>query len=160
EFNALESHLAHIHAVSFIGAGTPALNLTNAQATADAGLLAKITQAYVLNVNTNGTTTTTGHGNNLTIRDVPSHDLITATGSNWTFDVGAGFGLASVAGFSTDLSGATHDEIVLAKRDFASFSALVGDSKQVGTSVVVTASNNDQLTLDNLTLAALKGAGA
>jgi hypothetical protein len=59
--SALQADVSHIKAVSFADPSTPTLNLTSAQASDDASLLAKIVSPYVLNVaNANGSTTTTG----------------------------------------------------------------------------------------------------
>ncbi|HTQ13613.1 MAG TPA: calcium-binding protein [Rhizomicrobium sp.] len=49
-FDQLEGNVSHIGAVTFTDAGTPTLTLTQSQATADASLLARITNAYDLTV--------------------------------------------------------------------------------------------------------------
>ena len=161
DFAALEADVAKIQSVRFTDAGTPVLSLTASQSTADASLEAKITGSYVLDVaNANGTTTTTGHGDNLLIDDVAGDDTLTGGGNNETFIFDATFGHAILTDFHDHISGITHDTLSLPISEFASFAALLHDASQLGTAVLITASNGDKLTLQETTLASVHAASA
>jgi hypothetical protein len=147
---------AHINSIHFTDP-SPAIAVTLAQKTADAAVLAKITGAYVLDVhNPNGSWTTTGHGNNLTIHDIKgvAGDTITGGGSGEDFVFGAGFGNATLVDFHSHLTGLTHDTVTLARSEFGSFTGLLHDATQSGTSVLIS-SGSDHLTLQGITLSQL-----
>jgi hypothetical protein len=156
----LEADVAHINSIHFTNP-SPAIAITLAQKTADAAVLAKITSPYVLDVhNPNGSWTTTGHGNNLTIADIKGVDTITGGGSGEDFVFGAKFGTATLTDFHSHLTVA-HDTVTLPKSEFVSLTALLHDAKQVGTgtsaSVIISAASPgsplDHLTLQGMTLA-------
>ena len=160
-FDALAADVSHIQSVAFADA-FPILSLSQAQTVNDAGLLAKVTGAYVLDVaNPGGSTTTTGHGNGLTIDAVASGaDTITGGGSNETFVFGPGFGHDAITDFYQHLSGPGADTITLPSSDFANFAAMLGDAQTVGADTVITAAHGDALTLINLSNTTLATAGA
>ena len=161
-FDALAADVVHIQSVAFADA-SPVLSLSQTQAAADAGLLAKVTGSYVLDVaNPGGSTTTTGHGAGLTIHAVASSaDTITGGGSSESFVLPPNFGHDAITDFYQHLSGAGADAITLPSSDFANFTAMLGDAKTVGgINTVITASDGDALTLLNLTKTTLATAGA
>ena len=154
ELSALKADLANINSISFTNA-SPAIEIT---AGADAGVLAKITGAYILDVhNVDGSWTTTGHGNDLTIHDKPSADTITGGGSGEDFVFDAGFGSATLVDFHNHLTGPTHDTVTLPSSEFGtSVTALLhDDAKKMGTSVLIS-SGSDQLTLEHTTIPQLQ----
>ena len=160
-FDALAADVANIQSVAFADA-SPVLSLSQAQTVADAGLLAKVTGSYVLNVaNSDGSTTTTGHGDGLTIQAVATGaDTITGGGSSESFVLPPNFGHDTITDFYQHLSGAGADAITLPSSEFANFTAMLGDAQTVGANTVITAANGDALTLLNLTKTALATAGA
>jgi Subtilase family len=159
--SALEADVANIDSLSFTDRGTATLDVTASQAKADASLLKKITGGWVLNVaNVDGSTTTTGHGDKLTITDVKGDDFITGGGGSETFVFQSGFENASLVDFHNHMTGATHDTVSLPSTDFASFAAMFGDAARSGTGVSITAANGDHLVIENTTLTALQGASA
>ncbi len=169
EFASLKSDVAAIKSIVLTDSGTPVLSLTSAQASGDASLLAKISGGYVTNVANSVATTTTGHGNGLTINDAPSDDMITGGGNDETFVFDSGFGTAALVDFHSYLSGSTHDTIELQAAMFgnashasqsADFAALLGDAKASGANVVITDTAGDKLTLDGVSLAVLKTSSA
>ena len=90
-FENLLPEYVNIKSINFTNP-SPVITLTAAQETADKNLLAEISSAYVLDVhNTNGSWTTTGHGDGLTIHDKPAVDTITGGGSGEDFVFNAGF---------------------------------------------------------------------
>jgi hypothetical protein len=156
ELGKLEADVALINFIHFTNPSPPAITVTAAERTADAGVLAKITGAYVLDVhNTNGSWTTTGHGNNLTIHDIKGVDTITGGGSGEDFAFNAGFGSATLTDFHNHLTGSTHDTATLALSEFGSINELLHhDAKQSGTAVLIS-SGSDHLTLEHMTLSQL-----
>ena len=161
-FDALAADVSHIQSVAFADA-SPVLRLSQTQAAADAGLLAKITGSYVLDVaNPGGSTTTTGHGDGLTINAVATGaDTITGGGSSESFVLPPNFGSDAITDFSQHLWSPGADAITLPSSDFANFTAMLGDAKTVGgANTVITAANGDALTLLNLTTSTLATAGA
>jgi len=100
-----------------------------------------------------GVTITTGHGNFLTIGDVPTTDTINGGGTNETFVFGAGLGHATLVDFSSHLTGTTHDTIQLSALDFGSFTALTGqEASQHGSDVwLQSKTSSDLIVIDNLT---------
>ena len=155
----LQADVAHINSIRFTNA-SPVLDLTAAQDAADAKVLAKITSPYVLDVhNTNGSWTTTGHGNDLTIDDIKRVDSITGGGSGEDFVFGAKFGSATLVDFHSHLttSGAsTHDTVTLPKSEFVSLNDLLLDATNKSGTVIIT-KGSDHLTLDDMTVTQLKG---
>jgi hypothetical protein len=83
---AFDADVSHVQSISFADSLPPTLNLTAAQASADAILLAKVVSPYILNVaNADGSTTTTGFGQGLTFAAVASgNDTIAATNGGAT----------------------------------------------------------------------------
>ena len=160
-FDALAADVSHIQSVAFADA-SPVLRLSQAQTVADAGLLAKVSGAYVLDVaNPNGSTTTTGHGDGLTIQAVATGaDTITGGGSNESFVLPPNFGNNAITDFYQHLSGAGADAITLPSSDFQSFAAMLGDAVTVGADTVIPATSGDALTLLNLTTSTLATARA
>lgn len=166
-FGALEADVAHIKSVSFTGAATPVLNLTKTQAAADAALLKKISGAYVLNVANAGATTTTGHGDGLTIADVPGDDTITGGGGHETFVFHVGFGNAVLEDFDGHLTGAAHDMVSLQKSEFGYLTAGMSQSQDLAAvlkhaivgkgdvTILGTTAPHDALTIDGVTKADL-----
>ena len=155
---ALQADASHIDSVAFTGSGTHVLTLTKAQATADAALVKKFVGSYVLDVDNAGATTTTGHGNDLTIDAVAAgHDTITGGGSSETFVFDAKFGQDTIVDFASHAEGAGHDLISLPSSDFQSFSLMMKAAANIDGNVVITAKDGDKLTLDHLTVAALGG---
>ena len=158
DLSGLEADAKHILSIKFTNASPPTLSLTTAQATSDAGALAKIASPYILEVaNANSSTTISGHGSGLTITDVPSSDTITGGGSGETFVFGSDFGAAKVLDFHSYATGTNHDTIELSQKDFGSISALTGDAKVSAANVVISA-GNDRLTLADMTLAQFNAA--
>ena len=151
----LEADVAQINSIHFTNA-SPAIKVTAAEATADADVLAKITGSYALDVhNTNGSWTTTGHGNDLTIQDIKGVDLITGGGSGEDFVFNSGFGSATLTDFHNHLTGSTHDTVTLALSEFHTIHALLhDDATKSGTSVIIS-SGSDHLTLEHMTLSQL-----
>ncbi len=141
---ALQADASHIDSVAFTGSGTHVLTLTKAQATADAALVKKFVGSYVLDVDNAGATTTTGHGNDLTIDAVAAgHDTITGGGSSETFVFDAKFGCRSheiVADFASHAEGGVgHD---LAASPLLRFPVLRPDDEgggRISTAMVITA---------------------
>jgi hypothetical protein len=159
ELGALAADVAHINSISFTNA-SPVIKLTAAENTADAGALAKISSAYVLDVHkANGSWTTTGHGDNLTINDIPvvgaSVDTITGGGSGENFVFNATFGNATLVDFHNHLTSSTHDTVTLALSEFHNIATLLNDARNSGANVIIS-SGTDHLTLDNMTHAQLK----
>ena len=155
ELRALEADLKHIHSIHFTNP-SPAIKVTAAEDTADAGVLKKIASAYVLDVhNTDGKWTITGDGDNLTIDDIKGVDTITGGGSGEDFVLGPKFGTATLTDFHDHLTGSTHDTVTLPSSDFGtSVSAMLhDDAKQSpsGTAVIIS-KGSDHLTLDDMTL--------
>jgi hypothetical protein len=138
------------------------LSLSQAQTVADAALLAKVTGSYVLDVaNPDGSTTTTGYGNGLTIDAAAGGaDTITGGGSSETFVLAAGFGQDAITDFYQHLSGPGADAISLPSAEFQDFAAMLGDAQTVGANTVITAAGGDALTLLNVTKATLAGLSA
>ena len=110
-----------------------------------------------------------GAGDGLTIDDVAGADTIIGGGSGETFVFASGFGTATIMDFHSHLSGSGHDTIELQAAMFgqtsksaqsADWSALLADAKGSGANVVITDKAGDALTLDGLTLAALKTSSA
>ena len=158
--SALVPEALHVASIAFSEAA-PTMTLTAAEAKKDAGLIAKIEGSWVLDVQTAADAfAITGHGDNLTIDAVAGKDQITGGGSNETFVLKSGFGQASLVDFSAHLSGAGQDLVELSASDFANFSALLNDASQTGANVVITAANQDKLTLDNMSIAALSQASS
>jgi hypothetical protein len=155
----LEADVAHINSIHLTNA-SPAISVTAAQDTADAQVLSKITSPYVLDVhNANGSVTTIGHGNNLTIQDIKVvgngiADTITGGGYGEDFIFHAGFGNATLTDFHNHLTGSTHDTVTLAKTEFGTLANLLHDATPSGTSVIIS-SGSDHLTLQNMTVAQL-----
>ena len=120
-------------------------------------MLKKITGAYVLDVHntTNGSWTTTGHGNDLTIHDIKGEDTITGGGSGEDFVFNSGFGHATLVDFHDHLTGSTHDTVTLPLSEFHTINDLLNDAKPSGTSLIIT-SGSDHLTLDDMTHSQLK----
>jgi hypothetical protein len=146
---------AHLNSIAFTNA-SPVIKLTAAEDTADAAALDKISTPYILEVQSaDGSWTTTGNGNGLTIHDIPGVDTITGGGSGEHFVFKAGFGTATLTDFHEDLTGATHDTVTLAKSEFGSLANLLSDAKPSGTSLIIT-SGSDHLTLDDMTHSQLK----
>jgi hypothetical protein len=157
ELGALQADVANINSIHFTNPSPPAITVTAAERTADAGVLAKITGAYILDVhNANGSWTTTGHGNDLTIHDIKGVDTITGGGSGENFVFNAGFGTATLTDFHNHLTGSTHDTVMLPSSEFGnSITALLhDDTKKSGTSVIIS-SGSDHLTLEHMTLSQL-----
>ncbi len=156
ELSALEADVAHINSISFTNA-SPVIQITAAEKTADAGALAKISSAYILDVQSaTGSWTTTGHGNDLTIHDIKGKDTITGGGSGEDFVFNAGFGSATLIDFHDHLTGSTHDTVTLASSEFgSSITALLhDDATKSGTSVIIS-KGSDHLTLQDMTLSQL-----
>jgi hypothetical protein len=158
ELGALAADVTHINSISFTNP-SPVIKLTAAEATADAGALAQISSAYILDVqSTNGSWTTTGEGsgNDLTIHDIKGVDTITGGGTGENFVFNAGFGTATLTDFHNHLTGSTHDTVMLPSSEFGnSITALLhDDTKKSGTSVIIS-SGSDHLTLEHMTLSQL-----
>jgi hypothetical protein len=156
ELSALAADVAHINSIHFTNA-SPVISLTAAEDTSDAGALAKIKSAYILDVqSTNGSWTTTGDGKDLTIHDIKGVDTITGGGSGETFVFDAGFGHATLTDFHDHLTGSTHDTVTLPSSEFGTSvtTMLHDDAKPSGTSVIIS-SGTDHLTLDHMTLSQL-----
>jgi hypothetical protein len=154
---ALEGDVAHIKSVSLTGA-SPVLDLTGAQAEADAALLKRIGTPYVLNITNSAAMT--GEGNELTIVASGADDSITARGSGETFVLHGAFGQVTITDFAARDQGAGHDVISLPTTDFRSFTAVLGAASNAGRNVVIAAQGGDKLTLDNLSVSALRGLAA
>jgi hypothetical protein len=153
--SALEADVANINSISFTNA-SPVIQVTAAEDTADAGALAKISSPYILDVqNADGSWTTTGDGNDLTIHDIKGVDTITGGGSGEDFVFKAGFGSATLTDFHDYLTGSTHDTVTLSRSEFGSLTDLLSDAKPSGTSLIIT-SGSDHLTLDDMTHSQLK----
>ena len=151
---SLLGDLAHIQSVYFTDVGTPTLKLTAVQVAEVQPILSKIANNYVLDdLTAPGVTITTGHGNFLTIGDVPTTDTINGGGTNETFVFGAGLGHATLVDFSSHLTGTTHDTIQLSALDFGSFTALTGqEASQHGSDVwLQSKTSSDLIVIDNLT---------
>ena len=147
-FSALAADVARIHAIDLTGA-SPALSLTAAAATADASLLRKIAGDYVLDVhNANGSWTTSGHGDGLTIHDLAGVDAITGGGTFETFVFGASFGQATITDSHAHWVGAGHDVVELSHTEFASLTAFYDDSSVANGLVSIAGPHGDKLTLD------------
>jgi hypothetical protein len=160
ELNALEADVKHIHSIHFTNP-SPAIKVTAAEDTADAGLLAKIASAYVLDVhNTDGAWTITGEnkGNDLTIQDIKGVDTITGGGSGEDFVFGPKFGTATLTDFHDHLTGSAHDTVTLPDSDFGtSVPAMLHDDAKLspsGTAVIIS-KGSDHLTLEDMTLSQL-----
>lgn len=159
--DALADDASHIKSVTLTDASPPTFRLSQAQAARDASLLAKITGRYIIKVtNTDGSTTTTGHGDGLTLVG-SAHDTLTGGGSSETFVLHAGFGQGTITDFYQHMSGSTHDTVTLPKREFAEFAAVLHDATYSSAGATLTAPRNgDQLTLPKVTAAALQQAQA
>jgi hypothetical protein len=158
ELGAIAADLKHINSISFTNA-SPVIQLTAAEETADAAALAKISSAYILDVqSTSGSWTTKGDGSGLTIHDIKGSDTITGGGSGENFVFNAGFGTAKLTDFHDHLTGSTHDTVTLALSEFHSIHDLLHvDAKASGTSVIIS-SGSDSLTLEHMTLAQAQNA--
>jgi hypothetical protein len=151
---SLLGDIGHIKSVYFTDVGTPTLKLTALQVAEVQPILSKIANDYILDdLTAPGVTITTGHGNFLTIDDVPTTDTITGGGTNETFVFDAGLGHATLVDFSSYLTGTTHDTIQLSSADFGSFTALTGsEASQHGTDVwLQSKASGDLIVIDNLT---------
>jgi T5SS/PEP-CTERM-associated repeat protein len=82
-------------------------------------------------------------------------DTFTGGGANETFVVTPIFGSDTITDFYQYTSGATHDTISLSTSEFANFAAVLGGAQNVGANVVITATDGDTLTLDNVSTAML-----
>jgi hypothetical protein len=158
ELGALEADVKHIHSIYFTNP-SPAIKVTAAQDTGDAGVLSKIASAHVLDVdNTDGAWTITGNGNNFTIQDIKGVDTITGGGSGEDFVFGPKFGTATLTDFHDHLTGSTHDTVTLPDSDFGTSVAamLRNDAKPSpsGTAVIIS-KGSDHLTLDDMTVSQL-----
>lgn len=144
----LASDVANITRINLEGAGTQALSVTAAQDAADAALIAKIVAPFVLDVAVKaGVTTTTGHGNHLTIADVAGTDTITGGGTNETFIFKSGFGHAAITDAHSHWTGSSHDVIDFAKGEFANFAALLSHATFSASGATIT-KGADHLTID------------
>jgi hypothetical protein len=158
ELGALEADVKHIHSIYFTNP-SPAIKVTAAQDTGDAGVLNKIASAHVLDVhNTDGAWTITGNGNNFTIQDIKGVDTITGGGLGEDFVFGPKFGTATLTDFHDHLTGSTHDTVTLPDSDFGtSVTAMLrNDAKPSpsGTAVIIS-KGSDHLTLDDMTVSQL-----
>jgi hypothetical protein len=160
--NVLQADSAHISAIDITGAATPILKLSAAAAKADAPILAKIDDNYVLGVHqTNGSWNLTGHGNGLTINDIAGVDVITSNGASEEFVFKAGFGQATITAASTHWSGAAHDVVELAKSEFINFATVLKDASIAQGHVEISSASGDHLLLDGFSsLAQLHAASA
>lgn len=160
--DALQADVSHINAVGLTNAN-PVISATAAQATADAGILAKISSPYVLDVtNPNGSMTITGHGNGLQIHDVGTSSTLTGGGSSETFVFDPGFGSATITDFGSHLTGTGYDSISVASSDFANWSTLLSDAHSTngGADTTFTSTTTGaSLTLAGVTLTNFQNAG-
>jgi hypothetical protein len=76
--------------------------------------------------------------------------LGSTSGGRDTFVFDAGFGSDTLADFSGHLSGADRDKVSLPSSDFQDFAQMLSDAKFSGGDAVITATNGDRLTIDNI----------
>jgi hypothetical protein len=82
-------------------------------------------------------------------------DTFTGGGANETFVFQPIYGSDTITDFYQYTSGATHDTISLSTAEFANFAAVLSAAQNVGANTVITATNGDTLTLDNVSTAML-----
>ena len=115
-------------------------------------------ERVVLDVNnTNGSSTITGSGNNLTINPGQSPSTISGNGSGDTFVFNAGFGTTAITDFYQHMSGTTHDTISLPSAEFQNFASVLSDTTYSGNNAIITV-GHDQITLVNVTKAMMTAA--
>jgi hypothetical protein len=111
----------------------------------------------------------TGHGAGLTIGIggaaglsglTQAKNTITGGGAGDTFYFSANFGVAEITDFGKYASASVPDAISLSTRDFANWSTLLADGRQIGANTVFTAADGASLTLDGVSLTSLQNASA
>jgi hypothetical protein len=162
QLGALEQDAGQIKSVTLndsTAASPGVLTLKAADARADAAILAKVASPYVLETIATTGATLAGHGVGLTI-DIDNLGVSTITGGAGgdEFYFSPHFGNATITDFAQYSSGAKPDVLLLSTTDFANWSTLLADGRQLGANTVFTAADGSSLTLDGFSLSALQHA--
>jgi serralysin len=163
QMGALQQDASAIKSVTLTDstAGSPdVLILSAANAATDAAALGKIASPYVLDATTATSATLTGFGSGLTINVGAGVNTVTGGGAGDVFYFSSNFGATEVTDFGKYASTTKADTLSLSTSDFANWSTLLADGRQVGANTVFTAGDGARLTLDGVSLAGLQHASA
>jgi hypothetical protein len=161
QIGALEQDAGAIKSVTLSDstAGSPdVLTLTAANVAADAAALGKIVSPYVLDATSAASATLTGFGAGLTIAIGAGVGTVTGGAAGDVFYFSSKFGATEITDFSKYSASSRPDTISLSTSDFANWSTLLADGRQLGANTVFTATDGCSLTVDGVSLTSLQHA--